>query len=88
MQNFQALGATPPDPPHTAPITNFWLRTWQLCTVYIYMRFCSFCFEQFFRDRLVANLMMLSINVCLMLDCFFFEKFCLHKALDDFESIL
>ena len=52
------------------------------------MRFCNFCFEKFFVDRLVANLMMLSIDVFLMLDCFLFENFYLHYALYDFDSIL
>ena len=32
--------------------------------------------------------MMLTIDVCLMLNCFLFEKFCLHYALCDFGSIL
>ena len=52
------------------------------------MRFCSFCFEQFFLYRSVANLMMLTIDVCLMLNCFLIEKFYLHYALCDFDSIL
>ena len=26
MQNFQALGALPPDPQNSPPIANFWLR--------------------------------------------------------------
>ena len=52
------------------------------------MRFCSFYFEQFFLDRLVANIMMRSTDVCLMLDCFLFEKFYLHYVLCDFDFIL
>ena len=78
MQNFQALGAPPPDtrassgwglrhqtpnslrwlgdpppdPQTSPPIANFWLRAWQLFTVYNYMLFRSFCFEQFFLDQL------------------------------------
>ena len=28
MQNFQALGAPPPDPQDSPPIANFWLRAW------------------------------------------------------------
>ena len=103
MQNFQALGALPPDPrrafggwglrpqtpnslrrlgalpPHShtqPPIANFCRRTRQLCTVYNnYMRFCSFCLEQFFFDRSDANLMMLSSDVCLPLNRFLFESF-------------
>ena len=102
MQNFQALGAPPPDPrasggwelcpqtPKTAPsIANFWLRASTLCTVYNHMGFRSFCFEQFFLHRSVANRMMLTvIDVCLMLNCLMFEKFYLHCALCDFYSIL
>ena len=86
MKNFQALGA--PDP-HTQPlIANFCRRFRQLCTVYNYMHFCSFCLEQIFFDRSDANLMMLSIDVRLALNCFLFEKFYLHCALGDFDSIL
>ena len=88
MQNFQALGAKPPDPQNSHPIANFWLRTWQLCAVYNYTRFCSFCFEHFFLGRLFANLMMLTVDVSLMLNCFLFEKFYLHYALFDLDSIL
>ena len=32
--------------------------------------------------------MMLTTDVCLMLNCFLFEKFCLRYALCDFDSIL
>ena len=69
MQNFQALRAPPPgpqppvakgglplDPKSSSPIANFWIRAWQLFTVYNFMLFCSFCFEQFFLDRSVATL--------------------------------
>ena len=48
----------------------------------------SFYSEQFFLDRSVANLMMSTIDVYLMLNCFLFEKFYLHYALCDFDSIL
>ena len=57
-------------------------------TLCIVCGFCSFCFELFFLDRLVANLMMLTIVVCLMPNCFLSEKFYLHYALCDFDSIL
>ena len=87
MLNFQALGALPPDPQNIPPIANFWLRAWQLCTVYNYMRFRSFCFEQFFLDRSVSNLMMLTIDVCLMLNCFSCEKFYLHYALTFLDDV-
>ena len=59
-----------------------------LGNVYNYMGFRSFCFEQFCLDRSVANPMMLTINVRLMHDCFLVEKFYLHYALCDFDSIL
>ena len=69
MQNFQALGAPPPDPKlrisSCAPAA--------LCNVYNYTGVGSFCFEQFFH-RSVANLMMLTVDVCLMLNCFFGRK--------------
>ena len=32
--------------------------------------------------------MMLTIHVCLVINCFLFEKFYLHYALSDFDSIL
>ena len=48
----------------------------------------SFCFEQFFLHRSVANFMMLTVDVCLMLNCFLVEKFYLHYAVCDFDSIL
>ena len=101
MQNFQALGVPPPDPcasggwglrpqaPKTAPqlrISGYVPAT--LCTVYNHMCLRSFCFEQFFFHLSVANLMMLTIDVCFTLNCFSFEKFCLHYALCDFDSIL
>ena len=76
MQNFQALGTPPPDPQNSPPqlrISGYAPAT--LCNVYNYMGFSSFCFEQFFLDRSVANLMMLTIDVCLMLNCFLVEKF-------------
>ena len=88
MQNFQALRAPPPDPlassgwglypqtPKTAPaIANFWLRASTLRTIYNHLGFRSFCFEQFFLHRLVANLMMLTvIDVCLMLNIVYYLK--------------
>ena len=32
--------------------------------------------------------MMLTVDVCSVLNCFLFEKFYLHYALSDFDSIL
>ena len=95
MQNFQALGTPaagdfaprPPKQPPKLRISGYAPAT--LCTVYNHMGFRSFCFEQFFLRRSVANLMMLTIiDACLMPNCFLFEKFSLHYALCDFDSIL
>ena len=90
MQNFQALGAPPPDPSNSPPqlrISGYAPST--LCTVYNHMSFRSYCFEQFFLHSSVANLMILTIkDACLMLNCFLFEKFYLHYALCNFDSIL
>ena len=84
-----AAGGFAPTPPNTVPlIASFWLRVWQTCTVHNHRRFCSFCFEQFFLDRSDANPMMLTADVCRLLNCFLFEKFYLHYALCDFDSIL
>ena len=69
MQNFQALGALPPDPQNSPPLRISGYAPAALCTVYNYMDFCSFCFEQFFLDRSVANLMMLTIDICLIVFC-------------------
>ena len=52
------------------------------------MLFCCFFFKQFFLDRLVANLMMLPIDICLMLNWFLFEKFYLDYTLCDSDSML
>ena len=55
-------------PQHSSlPFAAFWRLAWKLCTVYNNTRFRSFCFEQFFLGRSVANLMMLIIDLCLML---------------------
>ena len=65
---FSSAGGYAPRPPKQPPqlrISGYVPAT--LCTVYNPMGFCSFCFEQFFLDRSVANLMMLTIDVCLML---------------------
>ena len=89
MQNFQALGAQPLDHQNSPPqmrISGCVPAT--LCTVDNHMGFRSFCFEQFFLHCSVANLIMLNIDVCLMLNWFLFEKFYLHYALCDFDSIL
>ena len=92
MRNFQALGAPPPDPrasggwglcpqtPKTAPqlrISSY--APAALCNVYNYTGVGSFCFEQFFLHRSVANLMMLTVDVCLIV--FWLKKFiCLTQC--------
>ena len=83
-----AAGGSAPRPPHIAPKADFCLRTRQLYTVYNYKRFCRLLPWATFFDRSDANLMMLSIDVRLALNCFLFEKFYLHCALCDFDSIL
>ena len=101
MQNFQALAAPPPDPrafggwglspqttKHSSPLQISGYAPGNFVLFIIVYGFCSFCFEQFFLDRSVVNLMMLIISVCLMLNCFLFEEFYLHYALSDFDSIL
>ena len=79
-----------PQTPKTAPpqlrIPDYAPDT--LCNVYNYMGLGSFCFEQFLLDRPVANLVMLTVAVCLMLNCFLVEKFYFHYALCDFDFIL
>ena len=89
MQNFQALGAPPPDS-QNSPFNGEFLATCRpaLSTVDNDMGIRSFCFEQFFLHCSVANFIMLTIDVCLMLNCTLFEKFYLHYALCDFDSIL
>ena len=87
---FSSAGGSAPRPPQQPPqlrISGY--APFILCTVYNHMSFRSYCFEQFFLHSSVANLMMLTIiDVCLMLNCFLFEKFYLHYALCDFDSIL
>ena len=85
---FRLLGRCPQTPKTVPSIVNFWLRACCALHCLNHMGFCSFCFEQFFLHRSVANLMMLTVDVCLMLICFLFEKFYLHYALCDFDSIL
>ena len=48
MQNFQALGAPPPDPKTQPPIANFWLRAWQLVLFLIICVFAAFVLSNFF----------------------------------------
>ena len=83
------LGAPPPDPQNSPRNCEFLAMCCpRFCTVYNRMGVRSFCFEQFFLHHSVANLMMFTTDVCLMLNCFLFEKFYLLYALCDFDSIL
>ena len=79
-------GLCPQTPKHS-PLLQISDYAWQLCTVYNYMRLGSLCFEQFFLDRSVSNLMVLIIDLCLMLNYFLCKKFSLHYALWEFDSI-
>ena len=90
MRNFQVLGALPPYPQNSPP-SNFEFLARRLPHFALFMIiwvFLAFALNNFFLDRSVANLMMLTIDVCLVLNCFLFEKFYLHYALCDFDSIL
>ena len=78
----------PQTPEQSPPLRISSYTSATLCSVYNYKSFRSFCLEQFFRDRSVANRVMLAIDICLMLNCFLFEKFYLHYAQCDFDSIL
>ena len=84
---FSSAGGSVPRPQTQPPLRISGYALDKLCTVFNNIRVYSFCFEQFFLDRSVANLMILFIDVCLMLNCFLFEKFYLHYALRDFDSI-
>ena len=112
MQNFQALGAPPPNPrasngwglcpqtpsslrqlgaePQNSPLNCEFLAMClpRFALFIIIWVFVALCFEQFFLHCSVANLMMLTIDICLMLNCVLFEKFDLHYALCHFDSIL
>ena len=84
MQNFQALGAPPPNPrasggwglcpqtPQNSPLNGEFLATClpRFAPLFIIIWvFVGFCFEQCFLDRSVANLKMLTIDVCLIVFC-------------------
>ena len=62
MQNFQALEAPPPNPQNSPPPNCGFLATRvpHFAMFTIMRGFRSFCLEQFFLDRSVANLMMLT----------------------------
>ena len=73
--SLQRLGAPPPDPPKQPPqlrISGYVPTT--LCPLFIIIWvFVGFCFEQCFLDRSVANLMMLTIDACLIV--FYLKSF-------------
>ena len=58
MQNFQALGAPPPDPKNSPSNANFWLRAWQLFAVNIRF-FVAFVLRNFF---LIVQLQPYDVN--------------------------
>ena len=67
---FSSAGESAPRPPKQPPqsrMSGYVPAT--LCTVYNHMGFRSFHFEQFFVYSSVANLMMLTIDVCLIVFC-------------------
>ena len=73
--SLQRLGDPPSDPPKQPPqlrISGYVPAT--LCPLFIIIWvFVGFCFEQCFLDRSVANLMMLTIDVCLIV--FYLKSF-------------
>ena len=79
-----------PQTPKTAPPNCEFLATRlsHFAMFIIVWGWVAFVLNNFFLDRPVANLMMLTVDVCLMLNCFLVEKFYLHYALFDFDSIL
>ena len=87
---FSRAGGSAPRPPKLPPqLRNSGYAPATLCTGCNHMSFRSFCFEQFFLHPSVANLVMITIiDVCLMLNCFLFEKNYLHYAQCDFDSTL
>ena len=81
-------GNFPPDPQNSPPNCEFLAtRLPRFALFIIIWVFLAFVLNNFF-NRSVANLMMLTKDVCLVLNCFLFEKFYLHYALIDFDSIL
>ena len=67
---FSYAGGSAPQTPKQHPqlrISGYVPPT--LCTVCNRVGFCSFCFEQFFLHHSVANLMMLTTDVCLIGFC-------------------
>ena len=71
---YSGLGLCP-QTPKLPYIATFWIHAWQLCTVYNYLRFLSFCFEQILLDHSIANLMMLTLNERQMLNYFLLQRF-------------
>ena len=90
MQNFQALGALPPDPQNSTRNYEFLAMCFPRFALCIFVwGFVAFVLNNFFFIiQLQTNLIMLTTDVCLMLNCFLFEKFYLHYALSGFDSIL
>ena len=85
---FLSAGGSAPRPPRQPPNREFLAAHLPHFAMFIIIQGGSFCFEQFFLHRSVANLMMLTVAVCLKLNCFLAEKFYLHYAVCDFDSVL
>ena len=98
---FSSAGGSAPRPPITSPAGGSAPRHSPLNCKFLATRlphfalftiiwvFAAFVLNNFFFIVQVANLMMLTIiDVCLMLNCFLFEKFYLHYAQCDFDFIL
>ena len=83
MQNFQALGAPPPNPrasggwgfcpqtPKSTPLNCEFLATClpRFALFIIVWVFVAFVLNNFFLHRSVANFMMLTIDICLIVCC-------------------
>ena len=84
---FKRWVLCPQTPPHSPPLRISGYAPGNFVPFIIICVFVAFVFSNFFY-RSVANLIMFSIDVCLMLDCFLFEKFYLYYALCGFDFIL
>ena len=82
--SLRRLGA-PKQPPNCEFLAT---RLPQFALFKIILGVLACVLNSFFLIVQFANLMVLTIDVCLMLNCFLFEKFYLHYALCDFDSIL
>ena len=87
MQNFQALGALPPDPQNSPPNCEFLATRLPHFAMFIIIRgWGAFVLNNFF--FIVQLQTLYDVNCSCMLNCFLVEKFYLHYAVCDFDSIL